>query len=82
MGLRALEGILRAESASFGLVVLKAFPLQYNEGAPVSERQKEFKRDTRKLMKHYEQLGFQAIPRTSHMVLPHLTFWRDTEPRD
>ena len=78
LGLRAIEGILRAESASFGLAVLKAFPLQYNKGVPVSERQKEFKRDTRKLMKHYEQLGFRAIARTPFMVLPHLTFWRDT----
>lgn len=73
-GLRALDGILRAESVSFGLAVLKAYPLQYDEEL-LKECPKEFRRDTRKLMKHYERLGFRAIPRTPYMLLPHATLW-------
>ena len=75
LGLRALDGLLRAESSSFGLAVLKAFPLQYASSTRPQVRPKEFKRDTPKLMKHYERLGFRGIPRTMFMVLPHSTLW-------
>lgn len=72
-GLRALEALLRAESASFGLVVLNAYPLQY-EGVPCPNPA-QLKRDTRALSRHYAKLGFKTIPRTAYMMLAHERLW-------
>ena len=68
LGLAALDGILRTEAVSFGVAVVEPFPLQHSyERGTVPPR--AVTRDKKKLMRHYEKLGFVAIPRTQHMGL-------------
>lgn len=75
-GLAAMEAILRAEGSSYGLAVLKAFPLQYEGSERMRQFPDEFARDTRKLQKHYARLGFKSLPRTPLMLMPRQTLWK------
>ncbi len=82
VGLLAMKALVEQFRAAAGIVVLKAFPLQFEGGSSRNE-DKDFREAdlelesftvssrtaTSKLKKHYSRIGFVSVPRTEYMVL-------------
>ena len=81
IGLHALRCLQRQFSTGCGIVVMKPFPLQFEQGGPEKNmHEPEFvrfglgdfdrnqKRATAKLRAYYARLGFVRVPRTEFMV--------------
>jgi GNAT superfamily N-acetyltransferase len=76
-GLEALQCLIQRFRMGVGLIVMKPFPLQFEDPEPeelASRGLDGFVGSaafcTRKLKRYYAQLGFKRIPRTPFMALP------------
>ena len=81
LGLRVLRWLLMQFGMGCGLVAMKPYPLQFENGTPAENRSKDafiklnlgefdanFKRAKKKLEAHYAKLGFQRVRGMEYMV--------------
>lgn len=83
-GLAAVKCMMQRYRMGAGLIVMKAFPLQFEGLEPEFFEKRGFdpyptnqRTCTQKLRSHYGRLGFKHIPRSQFMAVATITAWDD-----